>query len=175
MKATFLAVLLVPGVALACPAQDLSAERAPHFETLAAAPDPAAAQRAADQIWISWHTAPDAHAQDLLNQGLRHIRYGEPAAAEPVLTELIEYCPDYAEGWNQRAFARFLTGAYDGALEDLDRTLELEPRHFGALAGKGLTLLRQGRAELAHKALREALAIHPFIPEGQLLPKGEKI
>ena len=61
MKAIFLTVLLVPGLAMACPEQDLSAERAPHFEMLAAAPDPAVAQRAADEIWNSWHTAPDAH------------------------------------------------------------------------------------------------------------------
>ncbi len=62
-------------------------------------------------------------------------------------------------------------------MADLDRTLELEPRHFGALAGKALTLLRQGRAVLGQKALREAVAVNPWITERALLatPPGVKI
>jgi len=162
----------------ACPEPDraaIKAERAPLFDALKAAETEAEGQAIAGQIWQSWTTAPDARAQALLDRGVQRIGWGDYASAEEVLTELIAYCPDYAEGWNQRAFARFLTGDLDGALADLDRVLALEPRHFGALAGKGLTLLRQGRMSLADQAIRDAVALHPWIQERRFLPKGEKI
>jgi tetratricopeptide (TPR) repeat protein len=163
-----------------CPAQDeaaLAAERAPLFEALQSAPTEMQGREIADRIWRSWHRAPDATAQDLLDTGMRRIRISDYAEAERVFSELVAYCPDYPEGYNQRAFARFLAGDLDGALEDLDRAIELEPRHFGALAGRGLALLRQGRVELGQRALREAVAVNPWITERHLLtePPGQKI
>ncbi|HET7409459.1 MAG TPA: tetratricopeptide repeat protein, partial [Paracoccaceae bacterium] len=152
-------------------------ERAPLFDALRAAPTEMRGREIADRIWRSWHRAPDATAQELLDTGARRIRHADYAEAERVLSELVAYCPDYPEGYNQRAFARFLAGDLDGALEDLDRTLDLAPRHFGALAGRGMVLLRQGRAELGQQALREAVAINPWITERHLLtePPGRRI
>jgi tetratricopeptide (TPR) repeat protein len=161
-----------------CPALDavaLAAERAPLFEALKAAPTEMRAREIADRIWRSWHRAPDARAQEMLDAGTRHIRGSDYAEAERVLSQLVAYCPDYPEGYSQRAFARFLADDLDGALEDIDRTLELEPRHFGALAGRALTLLRQGRVEPGQRALREAVAINPWIVERHLLVEpGER-
>ena len=151
-----------------------NAERDPMFKALLAARNEMQGRQHASSIWESWHKAPNPKAQELLNIGKSKLREADYATAQQVLTELIEFCPTYAEGWNQRAFAKFLAGDLDGSLEDLDRTLELEPRHFGALAGRGLTLLRQGRTLLAHKALREAVAIHPWIGERHLLPPEQK-
>jgi lipoprotein NlpI len=108
---------------------------------------------------------------------MRRIRVADFTGAEAVLDELVAYCPDYPEGWNQRAFARFLQGDHDGSLEDLARTLELEPRHFGALAGQGLNFLRQGRDRLAQTALRAAIDLHPWMNERHLIAPepGQKI
>ena len=175
-----LVLTALPAMAEECPVQDadgLAAEREPYFAALQAAPTEMKGREAADGIWRSWHVAPDARAQDMLDTGKRRLREANYAEAERLFSDLVAYCPLYPEGWNQRAFARFLAGDHDGALADLDRTLELEPRHFGALAGRALTLLRQGRAELGQKALREAVAINPWITERHLLaaPAGEKI
>lgn len=161
-----------------CPPSDepaLAARLEPLLEKLSDAPSEREGDLTADDIWSIWRTAPDAMAQDLLDRGVGRIRISDYDEAQRLLSELIEYCPDYAEGWNQRAFARFLAGDYDAALEDLDRTLELQPNHFAALAGKGLTLLRQGRTVLGHKAIREAVAIHPWMRERHLLPPDQKI
>ena len=150
-------------------------ERAPLFDKLKAAPTESEGQARANLIWKIWHIAPDTRAQELLDLGKRRINESDFAGAQEALSELIAYCPDYAEGWNQRAFAKFLAGDLDGSLEDLDRTLELEPQHFAALAGRGLTLLRQGRPIPAHRAIREAMAIHPWLSERHLLPPSDKI
>jgi Flp pilus assembly protein TadD len=85
------------------------------------------------------------------------------------LNELVSYCPHWAEGWNQRAFVHFLREDYDAALADLEITLELSPRHVAALSGKGLTLMRMGREDEGDKVLREAVALHPWLPERGLL------
>jgi hypothetical protein len=55
--------------------------------------------------------------------------------------------------------------------------LELEPKHFGALAGKAVILIRQGSMAIAQATLRKAVAIHPFLKERHLLiePKGRDI
>ena len=177
-RLALICLLPMPALAQPCPAPDpaLAAERAPLFGALAEAPTEMRGREIADRIWRSWHVAPDPHAQDLLDTAKRRLREADYAEAERLLTELVAYCPDYAEGWNQRAFARFLAGDLDDALGDLDRTLELEPRHFGALAGRALALLRQGRAELGQQALRAAVAVNPWITERYLLaePPGEK-
>jgi hypothetical protein len=50
------------------------------------------------------------------------------------------------------------------------RTLELEPRHFGALAGLFLVLFRRGRIEQANAFLVRAVQIHPWLKERSMLP-----
>lgn len=141
------------------------------FEALKEAPDPATAQRTADLIWRFWFTAPDEETSTLMQQAMERRQVYDFAGAIEILDKVVEHAPDYPEGWNQRATVLFFQEKYDRSLEDVERVLELEPKHFGALAGKGVILLRQGRAALAHKALRQAVAIHPFLPERQLLPK----
>ena len=96
------------------------------------------------------------------------------AAAEAALTSLVQYCPFYAEGWNQRAFVRFLQSDWDGALTDLDQALKYNPRNTGALTGKALTLINAGRDDEAQPVLREALELNPWLSERALL-RGEDL
>ncbi len=93
--------------------------------------------------------------------------------AETILTALTKYCPDYAEGWNQRAFARFLRQDYNGALTDLDEALRLSPDHIAARSGKALTLMGLGRMDEAQGVLRDALALNPWLPERRFLIEEE--
>ncbi|MEM6621274.1 MAG: hypothetical protein AAF674_03530 [Pseudomonadota bacterium] len=180
MRLIPLALVLALGAQAAaadCPLTDPVARdvrTGPLFQELAQSSEEDSGMQVASQIWSIWAEAPDATAQELLDFGMTRIRWGEFGEAEKALSRLVTYCPDYPEGWNQRAFARFLMRDYDGAMSDLDRTLELEPRHFGALAGQGLTLLSQGDREQGMEALRRAVNVHPWINERHLLPPEEK-
>ncbi len=156
-------------------AETVAAQQDPLFQKLLDAPNEQQGNARARVIWDIWHIAPDPKSQNLLNLGKRKLREADYAGAQQTLTELIEYCPDYAEGWNQRAFARFLANDLEGSLAGLEQTLLLKPKHFAALAGKGLTLLRMGRETLAHQAIREAVAINPWLSERHLLPPTQKI
>ena len=60
----------------------------------------------------------------------------------------------------------------DQALKDIDKALELEPRHFGALAGKGVILERQKKYSAARAAFEEALAVNPNLEEAKAALKA---
>ena len=179
MRRALLALLLTAGPALAetCPAPPDMSDRADSLHAdLAAAPDPGTAQRIGGALWELWLTAPDDAAQDLLDDGMARMRVGDLAGSIETLGRLTYYCPDYAEGWNQRAFAKYLGGDYEGALDDLDRAVALSPRHVGAVSGRGLTLFRLGREEEGRAAIEYAVDLNPWLAERALLEApGEDI
>jgi tetratricopeptide (TPR) repeat protein len=86
--------------------------------------------------------------------------------------QLIDYCPEYAEGYNQRAFVHYLRRDFAAALRDLDRALELSPRHVAAMSGRALSLYGLSRMEEAREALAAALALNPWLPERYLADPG---
>lgn len=171
--------LLLAGPALAeCPAvPDTANERANLLSQLRVAPDPGIAQGLNAQLWEIWLTAPDERAQIMLDSAVERMRLGDLDRAIATLTDLIDYCPDYAEGYNQRAFAHYLRQEFAPALADLDRALAILPEHIGALSGKGLTLIGMGRAAAAQDALRAAVDLHPWLSERALLvnPPGQEL
>jgi tetratricopeptide (TPR) repeat protein len=137
------------GPALAYDETARAQERADLFAALKAAPSERIATAAVSAIWEHWQTAPDAEAQRLLNDAQRHIRAARFDLAMERLDTLIAREPDYAEGWNTRATTLFLQGKYAESLADVETTLSLEPRHFGALSGKAMILkLQDQTAEL---------------------------
>lgn len=135
------------------------------------------ARQVAPKLWALWAKAPDAKAQALLNRGMELLRVSDFKGSIAVLDELVAYCPDYAEGYNQRAFANYLQQDFDAALPDLDRAQALSPNHTGVLTGKALTLIGMGRAQAAQDVLRDAVAMNPWLSERALLvePKGEDL
>jgi tetratricopeptide (TPR) repeat protein len=159
------------------PPESAAQERENLFAALAAARTEPEAREIEDRIWQFWLKAPDEESQRLLDESIVVHRRFDYRGALTVLAKLIERAPGYAEGFNQRAIVLFLMGAHDESLEAIERTLVLEPRHFGALAGKGIILLMQGKDAQAQAALREALKINPWLKERGLIkePPERKI
>ena len=159
-----------PVFAQTCPqAPDHSVRQAALLDELKRAQSDGAARILNDQLWELWTDAPDDVAQAMLDEGMARRSGFDFAGARSVLSRLIDYCPDYAEGYNQRAFASFLAQDYETALADLDRALTLVPNHIGALSGKGLTLRELGRNAEAQAALRAAVSLNPWLQERMLL------
>lgn len=172
-----ISVLATPAFAECPRGPDFSAEVVGIVEQMQAAPDMGVAQGLAALMWEIWLDAPDEIAQAMLDEGIALLRVGDYLTSRATLARLIEYCPNYPEGYNQRAFAAFLSGDYEEALIDLDRAIDLQPVHLGALTGKVLTLIRMGRDDEAQVILRAALEINPWLSERALLiePAGEDI
>jgi Tfp pilus assembly protein PilF len=57
-----------------------------------------------------------------------------------------------------------MIGNYDTSLADIEKVLDLEPRHFGALAGRGMIYQAQQKWSAALAAFREALSMNPNMP-----------
>lgn len=166
LAVALLGTSLATGAQAACPeAPDHADAESQVLTQLARAPNAAKGQDIAAGLWRLYLDAPDRAAQTLLDEGMAHRRYGDLEASLGVLDELIAYCPGYAEGWNQRAFTRYLQGQFEGALADLDEALRLNPRHVPAMSGKALTLIGMGRGEAAQSVLRQALKLNPWLPE----------
>lgn len=166
-----LATLLAPLPALAeCPPVPERSER--HTELMAeiaVAPDEATARDLSNQLWAIWTDAPDEIAQAILNRGMERRGSYDFLAAYNAFGRLIDYCPHWAEGYNQRAFISFLRGDYVASLEDLDRALRITPDHIGAASGRALALLNMGETREGQIALRYALALNPWLSERALL------
>jgi len=173
------AIVLLPTLSLAetCPTNKPVGRALDklHMQLLAA-PTPQVAQVVTQALWQQWLKAPDGLAQDMLNTGMALRLEMDLAGADRALTQLVEYCPDYAEGHNQRAFVRYLSGQFERALPDLARAIALRPRHLGALSGKGLTHMALGQMDDARVEFAKVVALNPWSPEKQYLREpGEEL
>ena len=173
----------VPLAANACPdLPDRSAEMAALVDAARAAPNEMKGREVGRQMWDIWAVAPDTQAQAILDRGLARLSGYDYLGAISDFDKLIAYCPDYAEGHNQRAFAYFLSGNFDEAVISLGHALALNPSHVAARAGMALSLMQLGRLDEARVELMAALDLNPWLseralvaPGGALAPAGKDI
>jgi tetratricopeptide (TPR) repeat protein len=116
-----------------------------------------------DQIWHLWMHHPHRRAARILDQACSDIAAHRYDIAETRLDRLLRGCPDYAEAWNKRATLYYLQQRDEESVRDIHRTLELEPRHFGALCGLGEILISEGEFEDALFVFQAALRLHPHL------------
>jgi len=140
------------------------ADRAGELLQELAQPDLERWQRVERQLIGEWSKSGSAAMDLLLQRGRKALQDGQTDIAIEHLTALIDHAPDFAEGWHTRATAWFQAGHYGPAMQDIGRTLALNPEHFGALTGLGVILEETGFDEKALAAFRAAHAIHPHQP-----------
>lgn len=159
--------------AAACPpAPDIESEMDDLIASAQTATNESEGQAISQEMWKLWADAPDATAQEILDRGMGKRRVFDLLGAIEDFDALVDYCPDYAEGYNQRAFAHFLGRNFTAALVDLDKALARSPRHIAAMSGKVLTLMELGRTEDARALLVTAMGLNPWIPERGLAAPG---
>jgi len=123
-----------------------------------------------EQIWNLWLEAGDVKINKMMQAVLDKMRVSDFESALAICNEIIELKPDYAEAWNKRATIYFQLRKYEESLADIAKTLELEPRHFGSLAGRALIRIRQVKIPLARQSIIKAMEIHPFLRQRFLFP-----
>ncbi|MEW2913848.1 tetratricopeptide repeat protein [Leisingera sp. JC11] len=172
-RAAVLAAASFPVQASECPdAPDHSTPLEALLTEVQEAETESQAREIANRMWEYWADAPNAQAQAMLDRGMTKRSAFDFLGALADFDQLIAYCPDYAEGYNQRAFVHYLRRDFASALTDLDRALELSPRHIAAMSGRALSLYGLSRLEEARTALAEALALNPWLPERYLAEPG---
>jgi tetratricopeptide (TPR) repeat protein len=131
------------------------------FEQLRTAPNPETSQQVEDQIWDIWSKSGDAEVDKVFAVGTQAMSIGDTATALKIFDAIVHKEPNFAEGWNKRATVYYMMGDYKASLADIDHTLELEPHHFGALAGLGLVNVELDRDEAALDAFERVLKVAP--------------
>ena len=133
------------------------------FARLQAASSRVEAQAAEQQIWRIWIESDDGLANRLMQSGIEAMAGRQHALALAYFDRLVEHAPGFAEGWNKRATVHYLMQDYEASVFDIERTLELEPRHFGALSGLGLIYEAIGEPAAALRSFEAAVAINPHL------------
>ena len=105
----------------------------------------------------------DPGVESAMFQGVEAMKLQQFEQAFGHFSQLIKLAPDYAEGWNKRATVLYLMGRFKESEADVMRTLELEPRHFGALSGQGLIRIALQDWTGAIFFLESALKINPHM------------
>jgi tetratricopeptide (TPR) repeat protein len=161
--ALVLAAALVTAPAAASADQDDA--RLDHlFAKLHTATSQEEADRIAGSIWEIWTDSDDDEIDRLMAIGIAAMDRHNYGMALTAFNIVVEKAPGFAEGWNKRATVFYLIGNYPKSIADVDRTLALEPRHFGAISGLGLIHLAQGDEPAALAAFERALQVNPHMP-----------
>ena len=124
----------------------------------------------AQQIWMLWNTHPtDQKLTSILDEGSRLVQDQQLNRAIDVFTEAIELDPTWAEAWNKRATVFYMVGEFQKSQDDIDKVLELEERHFGALAGQGMVNIQLKNYDKAKRSYQKAQEIYPAMKSSKVM------
>jgi tetratricopeptide (TPR) repeat protein len=118
----------------------------------------AMARRALEHLWFS---SAGNEAYRLMESAYESAEKKEFEEALRMLDQITASYPNYAEAWNRRAAVLWQLGKYKESMSDCERSLQLNPNHYGASQGIGICHLQMGDVAEACRALRVALKIAP--------------
>ena len=122
------------------------------------------------EIWKIWSTHPtDVKLTARLEEGSQLLRDQKLNEAEKIFSELIEIDQNQSEAWNKRATVLYLQGKFKKSQEDINKVLELEQRHFGALTGQGLVNIELKNFEKAIKSYEKVQEIYPSMRSPKIM------
>ncbi|HVY19108.1 MAG TPA: tetratricopeptide repeat protein [Bauldia sp.] len=137
------------------------------FEMLRTAKNQSQAESTETMIAALWLKS-GSDTVDLLMDWAQHaVKDKNYPLALDYLDRILTLKPDYVEGWNTRATVYYLREDYGRALADIEKTLEIEPRHFGALTGLGTILREMGDDKRALEVYRKVIALDPHLDSVQ--------
>ena len=134
------------------------------------------ASKIESKIWKLWVTHPtEQNLTNLLAEGSSYMSENQLDNAHKVFSKVIELDPNWAEAWNKRATVLYLMGNYQLSQNDIDKTLSLEKRHFGALSGQGLIQSALKNYQLAIDSYIEAHKIYPAMKSTVIMIEKLKV
>ncbi len=134
-----------------------------------------------NKIWKIWEIHPSNDRKgyrltELLDQGSLLINRRELNKAYEIFSQIIVADPNWPEAWNKRALALYLMNRYQSSLDDINITLTLEPRHFGALSGQALNYIELKQYEKAIESYKAAQKIYPVIDAAKkMIPQLQEL
>jgi tetratricopeptide (TPR) repeat protein len=123
--------------------------------------------RVEKKIWREWRRSGSDSVDFLLERGMDSMSNGNIQTAIEHFTAAIDHAPDFAEAWNMRATAFFMMDEFGLSVSDIQETLRLNPRHFGAMGGFGMILEQTERPKQAIEVYKRLLDVHPHNQSAQ--------
>ena len=124
------------------------------------------------KIWELWSTHPsDKNLTTMLAEGSNLVNKQKFDQATVVFSKVIDLDPKWAEAWNKRATVLYMIGEFQKSQDDIDKVLELEERHFGALAGQGLVNIQLENYDKAIMSYKKAQQIYPKMKSPKIMIK----
>ena len=124
----------------------------------------------AQKIWVLWSTHPtNEKLTSILDEGSRLVQDQKLLKAIDIFTDAIELDPTWAEAWNKRATVYYMIGEFEKSQNDIDKVLELENRHFGALAGQGMVNIKLKNYDKAKLSYQKAQEIYPAMKSSKVM------
>ena len=117
--------------------------------------------RIQSQIFTEWRKSGSAAVDLLARRGQEAMAEGDLEAAVEHFSAAIDHAPEFAEAYNGRATAYYLMEEIGPSIADIQSTLALEPRHFGAMSGFAMILEEIGREEAALEVYSEIRGLAP--------------
>jgi tetratricopeptide (TPR) repeat protein len=129
------------------------------------------------KIWKIWSTHPSQeNLTQLLAKGSNLMSNRNLIKAHETFSKIILLDPNWPEAWNKRATVLYMMGRYQESQNDINKVLELEERHFGALSGQGLVSIELEDYEKAIRSYKEVEKIHPNMTSPKIMiPQIQKI
>jgi tetratricopeptide (TPR) repeat protein len=147
--------------AIVSPPASAQDEAAALLGELAQAPDASVAERLERQIVNAWSKSGSPAMDVLLSRGRAALAVEDWAQAAAHFRALTDHAPEFAEGWHGLAIAYYNAERFGPAMAALERTLTLNPDHFGALRGVGAIHEQVNNPELAYEAYARVRDIRP--------------
>ena len=128
------------------------------------------------EIWSIWNEHPTNNKlTERLEFGTELMQYGNYNYALKVFDNIIVSDPKWSEAWNKRATVYFLMSQFTDSLNDIDKVLNIEPRHFGALSGQARIFIKLQKYEEAIKSIKRALKFYPSFKSREMIPEIERL
>lgn len=115
------------------------------------------------QITAIWLKSGSDTVDVLMSRAQIAVEAQDLGVAKKLLDAVVEMKPDYAEVWYRRAELLLAMDSQQEAAADLEKVLELEPRHFKAFAVAGRLAEAAGDKPAALAAYRKAVLINPMM------------
>lgn len=129
--------------------------------------NPQVARQIANSTMATWSESSSPTINLLMQWSAKAAAEKRNAAALDFIDQAITLKPDFVGAWNQRATLHFSIGNYQKSVSDIEKVLELEPRHFGAIAGLAGILTERGSKDGALRAWERYLEVFPADREVQ--------
>ena len=133
------------------------------FQARVRRPGPIEAAAIEALIWNIWSHGGVAEVDQEMTLGISAMNEGDLESSLAHFDKIVRRDPNFAEGWNKRATVYYMMGDFGASVADIQKTLTLEPRHFGALSGLGLIYDALDKPAAAVKVWQKALEINPHM------------